>query len=183
MITLCRRTNYKSIVDWDDVGAVPLKLSAISIAQSFFPEESGIKLDGNLDEFFKQELSRIEQERSSSTEWSQMFVHSKENLLLFDILRLGNGFRELRKNHADLLVEVLHRSTEKLALAATEWKAFTHEFYIDQGLPVPDYPQFVEIQEALGLYGQSQFERTFRRLKRTFLKRWNMLFDRFRSTL
>jgi hypothetical protein len=67
VITFSRRTNYKSIIDWDDVGAVPLRLSAISIAQSFFPEESGIKLDGNLDEFFKQELSRIEQERSSST--------------------------------------------------------------------------------------------------------------------
>ena len=108
-----------------------------------------------------------------------MFVRSKENLLLFDILRLGNGFTELRKNHADLLVEVLRRSTEKLALAATQWKAFAHEFYIDQGLPVPDYPQFVEIQEALGLYGQSQFERTFRRLKRTLLKHWNVFFDRF----
>ena len=179
MITFSRRTNYKSIIDWDDVGAVPLRLSAISIAQSFFPEESAIKLDGNLDEFFKQELSRIEQERSSSTEWSQMFVHSKENLLLFDILRLGKGFRGLQKDHGDLLVEILHRSTQKLALAATEWKAFAHEFYIDQGLSVPDYPQFVEIQEALGLYGQSRLERTFRRLKRTLLKRWNVFFDRF----
>ena len=158
-------------------------MTAISIAQSFFPNESGIKLDGNLDELFKQELSRIERERSLSSEWSQMFVHSKENLLLFDILRLGNGFTELRKNHADLLVEVLRRSTEKLALAATQWKAFAHEFYIDQGFPVPDYPQFVEIQEPLGLYGQSQFERTFGRLKRTLLKRWNVFFDRFWSTL
>jgi hypothetical protein len=108
-----------------------------------------------------------------------MFVHSKENLLLLDILRLGKGFRGLQKDHGDLLVEVLHRSTQTLALAAAEWKAFAHEFYIDQGLSVPDYPQFVEIQEALGLYGQSRLERTFRRLKRTLLKRSNMFFDRF----
>jgi hypothetical protein len=173
----------RRIIDWDDVGAVPLKLSAISIAQSFFPKESEIKLDDNLDELFKQELSRIEQERKLSSEWPQMFVHSKENLLLFDILRLGNGFTELRKNHASLLIEILRRSTEKLALAETEWKAFAHEFYIDQGLPIPDYPQFIEIQESLGLYGHSRLERIFWRFKRSLLKRWNVFFDKFWSML
>ena len=68
--------NLIGVIDWDDVAAVPIKFSAISIAESFFPEGLellGCKLDSNLDELFQQELRRIEQDESSSTEWSQMF--------------------------------------------------------------------------------------------------------------
>ena len=85
----CFHANCKSIIDWDGVAAVPLKLSTISIAESFFPEhlqKLGLKLDTKLDVLFQQELSCIEWEKSSFTKWSQMFLHSKENKFLFDIL-------------------------------------------------------------------------------------------------
>ncbi len=96
----CFHANRKSILDWDGVAAVPLKLSTISIAQSFFPErlqKLGLKLDAKLDILFQ----------------------------------------------------------------------------------VPEYPQYLEIQEALGLYGRSKFERNLRRLKRNGLKRWNVFIDKF----
>jgi len=107
-----------------------------------------------------------------------MFLHSKENRFLLDILRLGHGLSTLRKDYPDLLAETLSRSSETLALAKSEWTAFVNEFYIGSGLQVPEYPQYVEIQEALGLYGRSQFERILRRLKRNGLKRWNVFVDK-----
>ena len=121
---------------------------------------------------------RIEWEKSSSTQWSQMFLHSKENRFLFDILRSGHSLLTLRKEYPDLLTEILYRSSERLALAKSEWIAFIDEHYIRSGLQVPEYSQYVEIQEALGLYGRSQFERTLRRLKRIGLKRWNVFLDK-----
>ena len=107
-----------------------------------------------------------------------MFLHSKENRFLFDILRLGHGFPRLRKDYPELLAEILYRSSETLPLAESEWTTFADEFYITLGLEVPEYPQYLEIQEALGLYGRSQFERILRRLKRNGLKRWNVFVDK-----
>jgi hypothetical protein len=178
--------NCKSILDWDGVAAVPLKLSTISIAQSFFSErvqKLGIKLDAKLDALFRQELNRMEWERSSSTQWSQMFQHSKENTFLFHILRLAHGLPALQEDYPEFLAEALRRSPETLALAESEWKAFSYEFYTDVGLPMPDNPQYVEIQEALGLYGRSQLERTLRRLKRNGIKWWNVFADKLWSKL
>lgn len=68
---------------------MPLKLSAISIAESLAPEALYLKFDAEQDELFQQELRRLEQQNSGSTKWSQMFAYSKENQFLFDILRLG----------------------------------------------------------------------------------------------
>src|SRR5208282_641383 len=67
-IIIDKDDNLISVIDWDDVGAVPLKFSAISIAESFFPEGLGCKLDSNLDKLFQQELRRIEKDKSSSIE-------------------------------------------------------------------------------------------------------------------
>ena len=106
-----------------------------------------------------------------------MFLHSRENRFLFDILRprVGETFTDWRRRYPDLLEEALHRSSESLDLAASEWKYFTDQFFRDH--PVLDNPQFVEIQEGLGLYGRWVFERTLRRLKRTAQKRLNVFWD------
>jgi hypothetical protein len=174
--------NLIGIIDWDDVTAIPLKLSAISIAESFFPqgpEVLGYKLDSKLDELFQQELRRIEWEKSSSTEWSQMFLHSRENRFLLDILRMGRNFLELKETYPDLLAKALHRSSANLALATSEWRAFTTEYYLDKNLTIPDYPDYVEIQEALGIYGRSKLTRWLHKLKRNALKRWNVFIDKY----
>lgn len=151
-------------------------MSAISIADSFWTD-SKIKLNSNQTQLFQSELSRIEQEKLSSSTWSRMFLHSRENRFLFDILRprVGETFTDWRRRYPDLLEEALYRSSESLALAASEWKSFTDQFFRDR--PVLDNPQFVEIQEGLGLYGRCAFERTLRRLKRTAQKKLNVLWD------
>src|SRR5205809_8046650 len=67
-----------------------MKLSVISIAQSFIPphyQNLGWKLDPKLNLLFHQELSRIEWEKSSSRQWSQMFRHSRKTnfcLIFYD---------------------------------------------------------------------------------------------------
>jgi hypothetical protein len=180
-IIIDNNDNMIGIIDWDDVGAVPLKLSAVSIAESFFPqgfEILGCKLDGNLDDLFQRELRRIEQEKSSSTEWSQMFLHSRENLFLFEILLTNRSFLELREIYPDLLAQALCRSSENLALVASEWRAFASRFYLDRNHTIPDYPDFVEIQESLGIYGRSRLERWVRKLRRNGLRQWNIFIDK-----
>jgi len=157
-------------------------LSAISIAESFAPE-GNLKLDPELDELFRQELSRLEQKHSGSTKWSQLFEQSRENLFLFDILRVGYNFTKLRDKYPDLLSEALLRNSERLSEAHAEWGEFTREKYLSNGLGVPAYPHFVQIQEALGLYGRFKLERTLRRIKRSIQHHYCVLFDRVKAWL
>ena len=148
--------------------SVPLQLSAISIAESLFSASPRIKLNGTQAEVFQHEFTRIEQERSSSTRLSQMMLNSRENMFLFDVLA-GDRFPMLQGNYPELMAEALRRSPKNLESAASEWRAFSNEFFINKGLPVPNSPQYVEIQEALGIYGKTGLERSIRKLKRTAL--------------
>jgi len=125
----------------------------------------------------QEELRRLEMKTSSSTEWSEMFLHSKENKLLFDTLRRGFGFKALRERHPDFLAE----APDRISLAAVEWKSFADEKYLNKGFSVPDHPKFVEIQEVLGLYGQTKWERKFRRMKRKAQKHVYVFFDWFKT--
>lgn len=120
---------------------------------------------------FQSELTRIEREKCFSSKWSQMFQNSKENEFLFDILRSRRSIADLRWKYKEFLAEVLRRSPETLEHAASEWEDFVDEFFRNRGLVIPDWPQYVEIQEALGIYGP------WRRLKRMAVKWWNVLWD------
>jgi hypothetical protein len=88
------------------------------------------------------------------------------------------GIEHLERRHPRILKEALHRSTETLAMATAEWKTFSDEVYGNRGLAVPDLPEYVEIQETLGLYGRTQLERTLRKMRRKLQRRWNLLFHR-----
>jgi hypothetical protein len=173
--------NSASIIDWDDVGAVPLKLSAISIKEFLLPTSRFI-LDSNQDILFQSELHRIEREKLSSTEWSRMFLKSKENAFLNNLLqpRQGCTFVKLQQKYPKFMADALDRSPEALNLAASEWKYFTYDVFESRGIPVPDLPQYVEIQEGLGIYGRSNFERTLRKLKRASQKWLNVVWYKFR---
>jgi hypothetical protein len=165
------------------VSAVPIKLSAISIADSFWRSDPMRLLDNDNDQFFHSELTRIEQQMSSSTKLSQMFMHSRENLFLSEILFQSVDFRFLRWRHPQLLSEALQRSPEAMAMAAVHWAEFSNLFYISQGHPIPDLPQYVEIQEALGIYGRSPIERAVRKFKRRLAKYANTFLHRIFGTI
>jgi len=176
-LTCCSPANLNSIIDWDDVGAVPLKSSALSIADTFVKPRSRYGLYPEVEELFRQELSRIELERSSSTEFSSMFLHAKENLFLFYVLRRAFSFIALRHYHPEFLEEALVRNSATLALAAVEWKEFAQENFLSKGLPIPSCPLYVQIQEGLGLYGRWEWERKLRRIKRLAQKRLALFVD------
>jgi hypothetical protein len=169
------KLSKKRIIDWDLVWAIPLKLSAISIEEFWDSPEA--RLDNNQVQLFRDELCRIEREKSGSMEWSQMFLQSRENTFLNDILNWGDSLPDLQRKYPELLAEALHRTSGTLALAASEWKSFTDEYFIDRNHTVPNWPRYVEIQEALGIYGPSQFDCAFRRIKRSTQKHLNMFFD------
>lgn len=118
--------------------AVPLKLTAISIGDTLW-ESPLIELDSKQVQLFQDELSRIEQEKWSSTEWSQMFLHSMENKFLFEILRprKGSSFENWRLKYPEFLEEALHRSPKALEFAAYEWKAFADKMFADHGVFCP----------------------------------------------
>jgi hypothetical protein len=140
-------------------------------------------LDDENVQFFNSELTRVELERSSSTNLSQMYLHSEENLFLSEILFRRVDFRFLRWRHPLLLLEALRRSPETIAMAALLWAEFSNLFYIGRGRPVPDLPQYVEIQEGLGIYGRSPIERSLRKFKRRFAKHANVFLNKMFGTV
>jgi hypothetical protein len=68
-------------------------------------------------------------------------------------------------------------------MAAVHWAEFSNLFYISQGHPIPDLPQYVEIQEALGIYGRSPIERAVRKFKRRLAKYANTFLHRIFGTI
>ena len=88
-----------------------------------------------------------------------MFIHSKENRFLFDILHRGDTLSRLRGNHPKLLSEALLLNHDTIAIAAVEWKVFVEETYLSKTLGISDYTQFTQIREAVDLYGSSKPQR------------------------
>jgi hypothetical protein len=174
--------NCASVIDWEDVGAVPLKVAAISIKEFLIPR-SKFSLDSNQDLLFQSELRRIEHEKSSSNEWSRMFLQSKENAFIYNLVRPRTGctFAMLQKRYPEFMREGLQRSPEALKLAASEWNYFVEDVFGSRGIPVPNWSQYVEIQEGLGIYGRSEFERTLQKLRRASQKWLNMAWYNFRD--
>ena len=144
----------------------PLKVASISIGDKLFQTNPHATLASDQDTHFQKELRRIEKERSNSSQLSRSFIDSKENLFLSDILTRARSLRNIQEDHPRILREAISRTPQTIAMAAAEWNAFVEEFYADQGLPVPDWPQYIEIQESLGLYGRTPAERNLRKLKR-----------------
>jgi len=117
---------------------------------------------------FQEELERRDQVRPLSQPLSNLYKshHSKDALLLCLILDQMADLEELRKVNATLLDQILDRSPQNMAQITSQWKSFTEEFFTSRGRPVPDWPQYVNIQEELGMMGKTVFHRYGRRVKR-----------------
>ena len=144
----------------------PLKLTSISIGDRLFQNNPHATLASDQDMHFRKELRRIEQERSNSSRLSRLLMDSEENRFLSDILTRARSLRNIQEDHPRILQEAIGRTPQAIAMATAEWNAFAEEFYGAQGLPVPDWPQCIEIQESLGLYGSTPAERNLRKQKR-----------------
>lgn len=153
---------------------VPLKLTAISLedrlcSQSdwFDDDYVDIQLDPEQAEFFHQELSRIEKDRPWIYSLSELYRASRENLFLERLTTKPHwNFALLNERQGDLLSKALERSPEALSAAAAEWAWFKYSWFHGYRRPVPDWPAYIEIQEGLGIYGQTRYHRFGRRIKR-----------------
>jgi hypothetical protein len=112
-----------------------------------------------------------------------MFLKSRENSFLYDILNWGFNLPYLQQKYPELLAEALRRTPETLSLAAYEWKIFADVYFRQGNRTVPDLPIYVEIQEALGIYGRSRLERAFRQIKRRAQKHLNVLLNGIRLAI
>jgi hypothetical protein len=174
-------TGWNRIIDWDGVYLAPLKVASVSIADSLFQTDPHIRLAPEQAEYFQEELTRIEYERSGLNEISQQFLLSSENVVLSEFLTRAISLPGLHQDHPRVLREALRRTPETVALAAAEWKAFSEEHYLRKGLSIPEWPQYIEIQESLGLYGRTPRERNMRKLKRRMQKGFFMFVYGIRS--
>jgi hypothetical protein len=158
------------------VSGVPINLSGVSLGDSMSRSKPNYSLNKDNDQYFQTELTRIEQERSSSSEFSHMLLHSREHMFLREILFHGAKLDFLSLKYPELLSEALERSSENLALAASLWTEFSHTFFTSRDCGVPDLPLYVEIQEGLGIYGRGWIERFMRRIKGQLTRSLHALF-------
>ena len=159
------------------MSAIPLKLSAVSIGDRQFVTLTNKKIRLTQSEFFKEELQRIEWERSESTELSQLYLNSIENSFLHHILRNGADLPELQLHYPSLVKDALQRSPDTLIYIRSEWNDFSEKFFNSRGRPVPDWPLYVEIQEGLRLYGRTPYHRFGRILKKEALLKLKTLMN------
>jgi hypothetical protein len=165
------------------VKPVPLRLSAISLEHRIFDgrEQRGPEkpyLNPSQGEYFRQELARFEQERSSSDTLSQLYLKSTENRFLYQVLLWkGQRLPDFQEFHSEFMEEALERTLDNLALAASVWEQFSNDFFRKQGRPIPDWPMYVEIQKDLGIYGTSQYHQLGRMLKKRAQERLKVTFD------
>jgi hypothetical protein len=154
------------VIDWDGVSPIPLKVSAISIAQSFFGSSILSRVDDPADKLFLRELTHLNEQNSQN--FSSLYKDSAENKFLFDLIHFGGDFRSLEYRFPLIMQKALRRSPENLRLAASLWTEFSERIFLNRNLQVPDWRVYVEIQEALGIFGK------LRRWKRWALKYWNV---------
>jgi hypothetical protein len=166
------------IIDWDNVSGVPINLSAVSLAESFWRSDPRYSLNKENFEFFQTELSRIEQKTSSASNFSDMLLHSREHMFLREILVHYQGISFLKQRYPEIVSEALERSPKNIAIAASLWAEFSNTFYISRGRPIPDIPLYVEIQEGLGMYERGSIQRFVRRIKEKLTKSLSVLLDK-----
>jgi hypothetical protein len=150
-----------SVVDWDFVMPVPFRVSATSLEHRLFNGCERIKSSLNLDQgvYFREELIKIEKERSTSN-LSRIYSNSSLNLFLDHVLlwpRMDLPLLELF--HPEFVKIALERTPESLANAAAEWDLFQDSFFLRKGKPVSKRPMYVEIQKGLVVH-QSKYHRS-----------------------
>ena len=120
-----------------------------------------------MSQVFQMELERLDQAFPASQRFAHLYYNtSQEAMLLGWIIDKTADVETLRKVNATLVDEILDRSPENLSRITAQWQSFTDVFFIRRGRPVPEWRQYVEIQEALGLVGRSSYNRYGRSMRR-----------------
>ncbi len=151
-------------MDWDNVYARPLRQAAVSLEHLLFPFYDDRSLNETKGELFHREL---EWEATKSQNISAYLRQSLRNCFLSGLAvrpQMVCGDSMGIPCFGKLMEVACRLSSENLKAAASEWQWFTDIFFGQFGRPVPDWPQYVQIQQRLGKLGKwNDFRHDMRR--------------------
>jgi hypothetical protein len=117
----------------------------------------------NLSVIFQDEIERSEQLYPFSPRLSEMYAQtSVEAAFLGFVMDQMVDIDFLRTINSTLVDSILERSPENLQQIASQWHSFTNQFFLSKGRPIPDWPQYINIQQELGLLENSGRFRSLR---------------------
>ena len=152
------------IIDWDQVHPVPLPLTAITQEDGLLHSSKGqeLYLLESQNATFLTYLANLESSHPSSLNTSYLYNNSRQHDFLNRLLRRSHQ-ETFIKYYSDLVSTAYSETTTEDI--QKEWDYFCNRYFVKQGLRIPDWPQYIDVQEQLGLHK--------RKLLHTL--RWNKL--------
>jgi len=152
------------IIDWDHVHPVPLPLTAITQEDGLLHSSKGQKLYllESQNSTFLTYLANLESSHPSSLNTSYLYNNSRQHDFLNRLLRRSHQ-ETFIKYYSDLVSAAYSETTTEDI--QKEWDYFCNRYFVKQALRIPDWPQYIDVQEQLGLHK--------RKLLHTL--RWNKL--------
>jgi hypothetical protein len=125
----------------------------------------------NLSGIFEDEIERLEQLYPFSPRLSEMYKQtSVEAAFICLVMDQMVDIDILRTVNSTLVDSILERFPENLQQIASQWHSFTDQFFLSKGRPIPDWPQYLKIQQELGLLENSGHFRSLRQCAQRRLK-------------
>jgi len=156
------------------VEAIPSSLSPASEIEKWFFNPGFVELDRITPPHFYVTYSdrfRETRERLQRQDVELRHAHLNENPIssneaFFIYYLLKWGLNMAMDAFPELMSEAIQTALKDPARIASEWQSFATEFYTSRGRLVPDWGQYVEIQEELRLIGKASFHRVVRLVKK-----------------
>ena len=171
------------VIDWDMVTPRPLTMTTMSLDHRMLLKPTAKReWATNQSSIFQDEIERLERVYPFSPRLSEMYKSqtSSEAVFLCLVIDQMVDIDILRTVNSTLVDTILERSPENLREIASQWHAFTDQFYLSKGRPIPDWPQYISIQEELGIIEKSGNVGSLRQLaQRRLMDVFVMLCARF----
>lgn len=163
------------MIDWDDVRIYPLPLTELTFNHRIqdFSDGNWVFSNSTQDALYDAAISHlVEQKPCASPRIGQRL---EENDFLQTALGNFRGGVAGLPEYADAQY-IFNRTAENLAQAKNEWIRFADIYFHRQNRPIPYWNWCVELQESLGLVGNSTFARAGRWLQRETDAWWEKVF-------
>jgi hypothetical protein len=161
------------IIDWENVEAVPSNLSPATEIEMWFFNYQYMERNISFPHFhvtyadrFRETRERLQRQdiELRNAQLYQSPIPSNEAFFIHYLLVWG--LNEAIEVFPELVRDAVQTATKDPARISSEWQSFATEFYTSRERPIPDWVQYIEIQEELGLIGKTRCHRIARRVKR-----------------
>jgi len=159
------------VIDLDSIQVWPGSLSTMALEQRLYTPNY---MNQNIShrnfhvvnpEGFENELHRIQllESRVSTSPLNQQVLQSEEVFFLCYLFRYGLTRTVIA--FPEMVKDILQKSSCQTERIKNEWHRFAALYYTSRGRPIPDWAQYIEIQEGLGLM-RNYHKKNIRRLKK-----------------